>query len=808
MRAFLFDLGISLRRLPRSRSFVFVAAGSLALGIGAWVVLSSLVEGVLLDPLPYREPGRLMVLVEDPTASPAGGWPTSFGRLDDYNRGASAFAGGLTAARSVDAVVVVGGEAERLVGARVSGNLFSVLGVEPRRGRLLDASDAAGSGAPVVVLGEGIWRRQFAADPEIVGRAVEIDGAARTVVGIAPESCRWPRPDTDFWIPLVESESERNRGWYGLRALGRLADDRTAATATAELRAVATALDDEYPDTDGGTRPRLVPLLDDVLGTTAPALRLLAGAVLVVLLVVGVNFAGLLLARGAARDGEHALRLALGGGRRELVRLLLAEATALAVAGAVLGVGLGWAALRWLLATLGDTLPRAGEVRMSGAVVGSALAVALVAALAAAVVPALVAAARPPSEALRAVGKGTGLGRRRRSLSALVVIEVAMASTLAAGSGLLVRSLARLTATDPGFDPRGVATIEIGPPAGRSAAPPAETAAYMRRLLERLRQEPDLGEVSAISRLPVVGNAAITTFELEGRPNAPGEGPAADVRYLEPGAREILGIDLLAGRDFGEQDGAASPLVALVNRAFVRTHFPAGAAIGKRLWVGTERGRWRTVVGVIGDVHLAEMERPVGPAIFVPFAQASFPSALRVASVLARPRIVAPGEALERLRAAIAAFDARQAPTRARTLEQAVASSLGGRRFQATLLALFAVLGALLAGVGIYGVSACAVAERRDELGVRLALGADGARLARLMLGEALRLGALGLAIGALLVAVGRGVVARWLFEIRWWDPAVVITVAGVVALTSALAALVPAWRAARTAPSLALRGQ
>lgn len=806
LQALSLEVAGSFRRLRRARGFALLAAGVLALGVGAFTTLFALVRGIVLRPLPYAEPTRLVVLVEDGTAAHARNWPTSVGRLEAYNAAARSLAGGVAGSRAADGVITSGGEAERIFGARVTGNAFDVLGVRAQVGRLLTAADGDPGAPPVVVLSDGLWRRRFGADPTIVGRAIQIDGVERTVVGVAPRGFAWPRATSDFWAPFLPSATERNRGWYALRTVARLAPGATVASAGAELTAVAVALEREFPLTDIGNRPRLVPMLDDVLGTTGQALRLLQAAVVLVLLVAAANFASLLLARGAAREGELAVRAALGGSRRALARLQLAEALALGALGAGLGILLGAAALRIVLASAGDALPRASGVRLDGSTLAAALVAALLAAVLGALLPAFAAGARPAAEALRGGGKGTGLGRRRRLLALLVVVEIAAASALAAGSGLLVRSLRRIAATEVGVDAKDIVTLVIGQPPG-SASTPQEAAAYDRRLLARLEELPGIDAVSAISLLPVVGNPASTSFQLEGRDYPAGGQPVADMRWVEPGALPILGVPFLAGRDVARDDLAGAPRVVLVNRAFARLHFPDREALGQRLWISTERGDWRTIVGVVGDVHLAELEKPVEPTIWAPFAQCNFPSALRTVSLLARSSLP-PAEALSRLRAGITAFDALQAPTRERTLAEAIAGSLAPRRFQAGLFLTFALLAGALAAIGVYGVTAYSVAQRRDELGVRLALGADGGRLARLVVGEGLRLGVFGLATGIAAAIAAGGFVGRWLYGVRSWDPLVLGAVAVAVFGAVVAASLLPALRAARTSPSLALRGE
>jgi putative ABC transport system permease protein len=802
---FLRDVLVAARRLRRAPAAALLAVLVLALGVGATTALYALLRAVVLRPLPFADPDRLVVLVED--SATVRGWPTSVARLEEYEASARSFAGGLVGAINAQSVLASGGEAERLQGSRVSANAFEVLGVRPHSGRFLNAADGGAAAPPVVVLSEGLWRRRFGAAADLVGQTIDLDGVHRTVIGVAPQALRWPRPITDYWIPLLPTTGERNRGWRGVRVLARLAPGVAMAAAEQELRVVATAIGREFPDTEAGTIPRLVPVLEDLLGSTGPALRMLQGAVLLLLLVATANFANLLLVRAAGREGELAVRSALGGSRISLARLQLAETILLGVGGAVLGLALGAAALRVALASGAAALPRADGARIDGAAIGVALVAGIGAAVLATLVPVLAASSRRLSEALRRAGRQGGFARGRL-LTLLIVIEIGAATALATGGGLLLRSVWRLAATESGVDPTSIVAFEIGEPRGGPS--PAQTAAYSRRLLERLRETPGIDAVSAMSRLPIVGGMASANFQLEMLPtNPPGQGPVADVRYAEPGALPLLSVPRLAGRDIEATDLSDTTLVLLVNQAFVRTHFPdrpLEQVLGQRLSIGAEPGRWRTIVGVVGDVHLAELEKPVDPTVWAPLHQATFPAALRLVAVIAKSALP-PADALARLREATASFDALQAISRPRPLDEAIDGSLAPRRLQAGLFVAFAAVAAALAAVGVYGVTADAVLQRRGEFGVRLALGADGRALLLLVLTQGARLAGIGVALGLLIAIAQQRLLARWLFGVSGWDPSVLAAVAAGTALAALGASFVPALRASRTAPAAVLRG-
>jgi putative ABC transport system permease protein len=474
---------------------------------------------------------------------------------------------------------------------------------------------------------------------------------------------------------------------------------------------------------------------------------------------------------------------------------------ALAALGGSLGLILGAVALRVAVAAAGETLPRASEIRIDGGVVAFTILVALTAGAVGAILPALAAGLRPAAETLRNGSRSSAGWRRRRWLAALVVLEVAAATALAASSGLLLRGLQRLTAIEPGVDPRGVVTLEVGLPPNTPAGL-EEAARYYRRLIDASRDAPGLTGLAAISRLPVVGAPASTGFQLEGQPNPPGQAPVADLRYVEPGAWSILGVPLLAGRPAEATDLWETPRVAWINRRLAQVHFGDVDPIGHRLWIGNERGAWRTIVGVVGDVHLAEVERPVEPTLWLPFSQATFPGALRTVVLIAKSPL-APAEALASLAAAVRRFDALQAPSRPRSLSDVLAGSFAQRRLQAGLVNAFALVAGGLAMIGIYAMTAYSVASRRDELGVRLALGANSLLLARLVFAEALRLTAGGLLLG---LVVALAVLRSGAGGLAPWDGPVLLAVMLVALLATACAALAPALRAARTSPARALR--
>jgi predicted permease len=802
--SFLAEIPRSLRRLRRAPGFALLAASVLALGVAAATALFALVHGVLLRPLPFADPARLVVVVQDNPATGAADWPLSVAKLGDFNARSDVFAQGIAGARTTTWTLAAGKEPERITGGRVTGAWFATLGVQPQLGRLIREDDARPEAPAVAVISDSLWRRSFGADPAILGRSFALDGRPYVVVGVAPRGFAYPLPYYDVWTQFVPAPSELNRGLNFLRTVARLAPGVGREAAEAKLRTVGAAIAAEFPDTDKGLAPRLIPLETSVLGKARATLGLLGAAVGLLLLVSVANFANLLLARGAAREIELAVRGALGAPPRRLVLQQVAESVTLGLAGALLGVGLGALALRVALAQAGDALPRAAEVRIDPLVVGAALLLATAAAALAALPSALALSGRG-SEALRGGARTSTPRARRRLLATLVVVEISAATALAALGGFLVRGLERLTAVDPGIDPRGVVTLEIGQPgAGQPGA--ADPAAYYRRVLGRLRELPGIDSVSLVTRLPVVGLPASTSYDLEEHRAPKGEEPTADYRAVEPGLFALLRVPILAGRDFDERDRADGELVVAINRVLARRHFGDRDPLGARLQLAGDGDRWRKIVAVVGDVHFAELEKPVEPTVYSPLPQLAYPPAMRIVSLVARSKL-APNEALAALAAGISGFDPAQAVARPRPLAEALATSWAPRRFQAGLFAAFALAAAALAAAGVYGVVAYSVAQRREELGIRLALGATARRLAWDVVGVGLRLGALGLALGTGAALGAGGVVASGLYGVPRADPWVLAAVAGLVAAAALGASCAPALSAARTPPSLALRG-
>jgi putative ABC transport system permease protein len=823
MDSILRNLRFTARSLLKRPAFTVIAVLTLALGIGANTAIFSVVDSVLLSPLPYPEAERLVVVwSSNPRLAERVGLPdelpVSAGAFYDWRENLRSFDGmALISGGRVD--LTGEGEPEQLAAVRVSGDFFEMFGVGARLGRALQPADDRPGEVSAVVLSDAFWRRRFGADPAVVGRTLRLDGRPVEVVGVMPPSFRFPRsaelPDgfgfaeaPEVWLPLsLSAERRADRGSHNAVALARLAEGVSRARAQAEMEPLLDRLESQHPE-DAGWRARLEPLREQVTGGVRKPLLVLLGAVGVVLLIACVNVASLLLAQAAAREREIAVRAALGAGRGRIVGQLLTESLALAAAGAVVGLLAGWWSLRAFAAFLPPDVPLGtvgGGIALDVRVLLFTLGVALLAGLLAGLTPALQMTRPDLASSLREGARGSGgTARGGRTRAALVIVETALAVLLVVGAGLLVRSFARLVAVDPGFRPENVLTLTLSLPETRYEA--ARRHTFAEEVLAELRALPGVTAAGMVSNLPMSGSENINGVRIEGSPPPePGEFNVADFHATSPGYFEAMGIPLRAGRDFAATDRADSARVALIDEHMAETHWPGQDPIGKRFSFSIENPgeSWITVVGVVGKVRRSALHVDPRPQVYVPNSQ--FPSeeaafALRTA---ADPHGLAAAA-----REAVYRVDGDQPVGRIRTLEEILAASVAGRRFQMMLLAAFAGLALALAAVGIYGVTSYSVAQRTREMGLRMALGAPRATVLKLVLREAGKLAALGLAAGLALALASTRVLRSFLYGVGSTDPATFAAVAVVLASVALLAAWLPSLRATRVDPMEAMRGE
>lgn len=805
MQTLLNDLRHATRRLLRSPGFTALAVLTVGLGVGATTVMFSAVHGVLLKPLSYPEPDRLVMIRGARRAQPGRPSVISYPDYRDWQHESRSLET-IAALRAADVTLAAPGGPERIEGARVTASFFEALRVVPALGHLFPAEVDQPGGEPVAVLGHGLWRR-LGADPTLVGRSITLSGQPHTVIGILPASFRPPHEveRAEVFAPLgLDGEALEERGNRSLVAIGRLRSGVSVAQAQAELAAVALRLEKAHPD-NTGVGVMVESLHADTVGELRRPLLVLLGAVAFVLLIACTNMANLVLPRALARRKEVAIRAALGASRSRLVRQLLTESILLAVVGGVAGLGLAHWGLGALVSLAPTSTPRLLDIALDGRVLGFSLALSLATGVAFGLAPALSASRTDVQAALHESGRSPSLARHRGS-RLLVVAEIALSLVLMVGAGLLLESFRRLLSVDPGFDPHNVMTLAVSLPGTRYPRPD-QRARFYAELLERVRVLPEVISAAAVTELPLGGDASIATrFTVEGRPApAPGQKPRAEYHAVTAGYFETMRIPLKKGRTFDAGDRREAPAVAVVNEALAAQLFPDQDPLGQRLriGVGTDGSDPRTfeVVGVVGDLRHFGRQIFAPAEIYVPHPQQSW-SWMSLVVRTSGDSVSLAGA----LRRTVAALDSEQAVYNVRPLPELLSDSLAARSFIMALLGGFALLGLALATVGVYGVLAESVERRRGEIGLRLAVGAAPADVLRMVLGQAARLAAAGVTLGLLAAFALTRVMQGLLFGVSARDPATFTAVAGVLATAALLASYLPARRAARLDPATVLR--
>lgn len=818
METLLQDLRFAGRTLLKQPAFTLIAILTLALGIGANTAIFSVVDSVLLAPLPFRHAERLMMIwASNPELARKVGLPdklpVSPATFYDWKTAGSFEKMAMVTADRLNLTGV--GEPEQIPAVGVSGEFFQALGTPALLGRTLLPEDDDKGKRATVLLSHSFWQSRFGGDRGIVGRTVHLDGVPLTVVGVMPPEFAFPRGGEmpagfgfaarpEVWVPMaLPPERRQSRGNRGQLAIGLLKPGVSIPTAQAEMNAIADRIEKLFPASDKGWRPRVDPLPEQLVGDIRPALLILLGAVGLVLLIACVNVANLLLAQAAARQKEIAVRTALGAGRGRMVRQLLTESALLAFAGGAVGLLLAYWGLRAFALWIPDDVPVARDLALDPRVLLFTLGVVLLTGALAGLAPALQMTRPDLAESLRdGTRAGSGTARGGRTRSALVVIETAVAVLLVVGAGLLIRSFARLTDVDPGFRPEGVLSFQVPLPESKYGEDPQQ-AAFTSALLERLRALPGVDAAGMISDLPLSGSEEIEGLVIEGRPrpNQLSETPLADFRQASPGYFEALGVRLIRGRTFAEGDGDKAPRVAVVDETMVRTYFPGTDGIGRRFSFDGPKESWITIVGVVGNVRNSGLHVDPRPQVYVPQAQRPTSSQYFVLRAKRDPRLL-----IAEARAAVAAIDRDQPVARVLPMARVVSESMAGRRFNMVLLGVFAALALVLAAVGIYGITSYSVAQRTREMGLRMALGAQPWTVLKLVLREAGSLALIGLAAGLVLAFAATRVMASLLFNTGATDPATFASVAAALALVSLFAAWVPGRRATRVDPMVAMR--
>jgi putative ABC transport system permease protein len=805
MEALLQDVRYGWRMLAKSPGFTAVAVITLALGIGANTAIFSVVNAVLLRPLQFSEPGRLMTIWQKAQDDPYSN--VGYATFLDWQSQNHSFE---HMAVSSQWTPVLGGtqQAERLQGRRVTREFFSVLLTQPLYGRDFLPGEDRPDTKQVVILSNGLWQRKFGGDPGVVGKQIPVNGIPYTVVGILPANFEnifvSDGEAAQIWAPLGYdlSQAWTCRTCQHLQAIGRLKTGVTELQALAEMDAISRNLMRDHPKEYSVAGVVLIPLQEQVVGKTGVALYTLLGAVLLVLLIACANVASLLLSRATQRGREMAVRSALGASRIRLIRQLLTEGVLLCLMGGALGLMLGLWGLR-LLPLLGSAnVPRIDAVSLDLRVLAFTFGLAMLSGILFGLAPAWQSARPDLNEALKEGGRVSVGGPRQRLRGAFVVSTVALALVLLLAAGLLLRSLGRLLNVDAGFTPQHLltATLDVAGPKYQDDPPVME---FYSQVLDRVRAIPGVQNTALVSQLPLGGNVDEYGVHVEGKisPN-PENDPSGDRYSISPDYLRTMGIPILRGRAFTEQDRKDSPLVVLVNDTLVRRMWPGEDPIGKRLRIGDPVGPWRTVVGVTGDVLQSSLDSPHALQFYLPetqwFVDNSRVLVVRTSGV--------PENLASAVRQAAAGVDSNAALSKIADMEQVVSASVGQRRFTLLLLSLFAAVALLLAAVGIYGVVSYFVSMRSQEIGIRMALGARPQDVLKLVLRHGLTLALSGAVAGLLIGMVSARALMSLLFQVRPADPLTLIAVSMLLVLTAALASYIPARRATKVDPMVALR--
>ena len=792
------DAGYALRMLRRAPGFTLVALTTLALGIGANSAIFSVVQGVLLAPLPYRDAGRLFrVTTLYPDGTPYSLSPPDFMSVREQTRTLAqveAFSGGVY-------TMLGAGEPREVRGTSVSDGLFDFLGLQTAIGRALLPGENQPGHERVAVLDHGFWQRQFGGDRSVLGRTISVGGTSVEIVGVLASGARL-LDDADVYTPLVYDETfsaatARGRRGEFLTVIGRAGSGMSLPQVDDDLRRIGGQLQSAFRETNEALTFNATPLSEAIVGNVRTPLLVLFGAVGFVLLVACANVANLILARSSARETELAVRAALGAGRGRLFRQLLTEAVLLGTGGAVLGLAIAFAATRALMAAQPAAIPRLEDIGVDRAVVVFTFAIAIATSLAFGTLPALQIGGARVQSALRETRRGGGIGGQRMR-SALVVAEIALAVVLLTGAGLLIRSFIQLTRVDPGFRADQALSFRVVLQ-GQRYENDEPARSRVAEFEQRLGGLPGVTAVGSTSVLPLSGRGSMVGFAVAGAPPPPPNVNAEiALASITPDYLRAIGATLRQGRHLSAQDATGAPLVAVVNEAAVRRWFPGQNPVGRRL---ITNGARREVVGVVADVLQRSAAEPVVPMVFVPFAQRTIRSIKMVVRTSVDPATVAPA-----IRAEIRALDPELAIADITPMTELVVRSLKAPSFYTSLLALFAGVALVLATIGVFGVMSYAVAQRAREISIRYALGAAPRDVMRMILGRALGLSAIGLAVGlAAALALGRFIQGQ-LFGVALVDPVTLVLVALVLAASAGLASFVPARRATRLDPANALR--
>jgi putative ABC transport system permease protein len=796
------DVRYGVRSLLKKPGFAFVAVLTLALGIGANSTIFSFVNAVLLRPLPYANPERLVALDENSSKQGVAAMGVSFPNFLDWREQNHVFEG--IAAYGEDTYTLSGGgEPEQVPGARISSGLFEILGIQPMMGRTFRAEEDSPTNDTVVILSYGLWQRRFAGNPNILGQSISVGNRPHTIIGVMPAGFRFPEV-ADMWRPLALDTTMWTRNDHGLSAIARLKPNVTLEQAQGDMIAVARHIEEQNPVTNEGFGVTVSNLRDQLVGDYRKALMILLGVVSFVLLIACANVANLLLARSVGRQKEIAIRATLGASRWRIVRQLVTESLLLSAIGGVLGLVLAVWGIDLLLAAIPIEFPFWMKFSLDGRVVGFTVVISMLTGVVFGLAPAIQASKIELNETLKEGGRNAGAATGHRRLrSLLVVSELALSLVLLTGAGLMMQSFMRLQRVNSGVNPNNVLTLAVPLPKAKYEEE-EKRRAFFQQLIERVRSVPGVESAGAVSNLPLGGSRWGRSLTVEGRPVlSVGEAPVINHCVITPDYFRSMGIPLLTGRDFNETDNKDSLKVTVIDERLAREYWPNESPVGKRIRFGPPESNepWHTIVGVVGEVRHQRLDMSTRKSIYIPFQQLP----IREMTITVR----AAGDPLSlvgAVRNQVRALDADQPVTNVRPMTEVISRSVWQPRLYAILFGVFAVVALVLSSVGIYGVMSYAVTQRTHEIGIRMALGARQSDVLRMVVGQGLILTLFGIALGLLGAFGVTRVMSSLLFGVTATDPVTFLSVSLLLGCVALLACYIPARRATRVDPMTALR--
>ena len=799
------DLRYAARLLWKNPGFTAVAVIALALGIGANTAIFSVVNTVLLRPLPYQAPEQLVMVWEDASRH---GYPQdtpTAANFVDWRDQNSVFTG-MAAIEDTNFNLTGAGDPERIKGREVSATLFPLLGVDPQLGRVFAAAEDQPGSQHVVVLSHRLWQRRFGGEQEIIGKVLTLNDEGYTVVGVMPARFQFPSNDDELWVPIAFTADEAaNRNRHYLEVVARMKPGVTLEQAQSEMTTIGARLQQQYPESNTDLGVAVTSLHEHMVGDIKPALLVLLGAVGLVLSIACANVANLLLARAAIRQKEIALRVALGARRWRLVRQFLTESVLLAAFGGIAGLGLAYAGLMLLRSFIPDTISQAREISLDLKVLGFTLGVSLLTGVIFGLAPAIQAARFNQSETLKEGGRDSVTGRSGKRLRGLLVAaEVAISLVLLIGAGLLINSFLRLRNIDPGFRADNLLTMKIELPEPKYEEFAKRTAFYTE-LVQRVKSLAGVRSAAVTTNLPLYRQGNSISVRIEGRPDPPpGQELIVVTRIISPGYFDTMSIPLLKGRQLTDQDGENTPNAVVISETMAQRFWPGEDAVGKRIAVGRIRtdADWIQVVGVVKDVRQFELNAAPRPQMYLSYRQAGF----FAAEDLVVRTDVEPASLAATVRKAVWEIDKDQPVSDIRTMDEILAASIARQRFSMLLLGVFAGVALLLAAVGIYGVMSYSVAQQTHEIGIRMALGASSGAVLKMAVGYGLKLVVAGVVIGLIAAFALTRLMSTLLFGVTPTDPVTYVVISALLVVVAAVASYIPARRATKVDPLVALR--